>query len=589
VPDSGPILFGLPTSGKITVAGEQDNWTFFGRAGQTVSALMNPQATFNSPGSPTTLSPALGLGRMVLLKPDGMVLGTAQGDNVAFALSDQVLPFDGTYTLRTQASTTSPNATGNYNVALYDVTVDRRPYALNSTASGNIETPFAKDQWTFSLEAAQQIQFDLLASQTSGLQFTLQGPGGFTAFSNIGDDSTLITIPGGKGGNYVLTAKGAADQTGAYSFVVRDGSVTPLALGTTFNGTLPGSDSPRWFSMTLPDPGQLLLTLDDSTNIDHNELYLRRGELPTRSEFDFRLSAGAADGNIYVPDAAEGDWYALVYGDFVPAASNYTLKAEYSDLRIESITPDRYGVDNTMTMTLAGGGFVPGTTVKLISGGTTRNASSVTIDSFTQITATFNLNSAPQADFDVRVENGALSFTLTGAFHTLPNAPAHLEMSLQLSGIALRTNTTTQTLEYANTGNVAMPAPLMIVQSGDPEGDQHPILSLDASRILETFWGTKLPPGVSERVMILGSGAVPGVLNPGETIRVPIQYLGEKAPIVDNDQLLQLEAKCVESGSPEANAPMDWSDLKDDLKPPTVPSAVWDQVYANLTGSLTTV
>jgi hypothetical protein len=360
VPDGGPILYALPTSGKISVSGEQDNWTFFGRANQTVSVVMNPSGP-TTPGSPAPINPVLGQGRLTLLSPTAE-LGSVQGG--VSTLADITLPVDGTYTLRMRAPLTDPTRTGVYNLALYNVTVETRPLLLNAITAGNIETPFSRNRWTFSLDAGQQIQFDLIAAVTSGLQFTLEGPDGFVAFNNITDDSTLITVPGGKTGNYVLTAKGQTDQTGAYGFIIRDGSITPLTLGTPFAGVLPGSGSPRWFKATLPNVGQLLVTLDDSNNNDRTRSTCGMANCRCATSSSSAFQGYAADGQIYVPNAVAGDWYILVYGDHVPAPSSYTLKAEYSDLRITSITPDRYGVNNTMTMTLSGGGFEPGTSVQ---------------------------------------------------------------------------------------------------------------------------------------------------------------------------------------------------------------------------------
>ena len=596
--DGGPILPGLPTSGNIAVSGQQDDWTFFGRAGQTVSAIMHPQTNFDSPGVPATLAPALALGRITLVKPDGMTLGTAQGSNVAFTLADQVLPVDGIYRLRAAASTVDANRTGNYTVAVFDVTTETRSYQLNTIATGEIETPFARDKWTFALEAGQQIQFDLVAASSTGLRFTLEGPNGVIALNNISDDSTLITIPGGQGGNYALTVRGLSDHTGKYSFIIRDGSLTPLTLGVPFAGQLPGSGHSRWFQVSLPNPGQLLVALDDANNSDRNQLYLRQGQLPTRSEFDFRAQGFTADGSIYVPTATAGDWYVLVYGDSVPAPSSYTLKAEFSDLRITSITPDRYGVDNQMTMTLVGGGFEPGATLKLVGGATTINAQAVEVDSFTQMTATFNLTGAPQRAWNVIVERGAASFTLSGAFTTLESKPARLETKLVMPGNATRTSVTQIILEYANTGNVAMPAPILTVQSNDPEGDQFPILSLDLTRTLEDFNSSVVPPGISDRIMALGNGAVPGVLNPGERMRLPINYLGDRTPFETTDTALELQVKCagVAGGEGEdcgcsstAEGAIDWGSLKDALKPATVTAAVWDRVYSDITDPLDTV
>ena len=285
--DGGPIAWTVTTSGRIAEAGQRDDWTFFGRAGQTVSAVLNPSLN-PTPSAPAPVAPQLQLGRLSLLSPGGAELAavqnTAQG---AFnTLPSVVLPADGTYTLRAQASTADASRTGVYNLTLYDVTAETRPLLLNTVTNGAVETPFTSDRWTFSLSAGQQVQFDLLSATSAGLLFTLEGPEGYVAFSDIPGDSPLVTAPPGRGGNYVLTARGQTDQTGAYRFLVRDESLTTLDLGTTYAGVLPGSGSPKWFKTTLPSPGQLLVTLDDSTAGDRNQLYVRRDAPPTRDAFD---------------------------------------------------------------------------------------------------------------------------------------------------------------------------------------------------------------------------------------------------------------------------------------------------------------
>lgn len=592
LPDGGPIEFAYPTSGRISAAGQVDNWTFYGRAGQTVSAILNT-GTNPSGSAPPPVNPILNFGRLTLLAPTGATLGTASttNANVPATISNVTLPEDGVYTLRMQANPTQPNSTGHYKLALYNVTADERPLILNRPTVGGIETPFSSDRWTFALSAGQQIQFDLLSTDVNGLQFTLEGPNGYVPFSNLTADSALITIPPGNSGNYVLSVKGSSDQTGRYRFLVRDTSVTPLTLGVPFIGDLPGSGSPRWFKTTLPSTGQLLVTLDDANNNDRNQVYIRRGDLPTRETYDFRHGTYDADEQIFIPNANAGDWYILVYGDYVPTPSTYTLTAEFSDLRITANTPDRYGVNNTMTMTLTGGGFEPGTAVKLVGGATTIDASTVEVDASTQITATFNLSGAPQRTWNLIVERGASSFTRPNAFTTLPDLPAKLETKLVMPAFPTRVSASVGRVEYANTGNVAMPAPLLIVQSNDPEGDQFPILTLDMSRTVQDFWSTVLPPGTSHRLMMLGSGAVPGVLNPGERMSIPYNYLGEKAPFEPTDGNLELELLCVhdEARPGVRETQIDWAGLKSALKPASVPADIWDAAYEDITGPLTTL
>jgi RHS repeat-associated protein len=592
LPDGGPIEFAYPTSGRISAAGQVDNWTFYGRAGQTVSAIINT-GTNPSASAPGPVNPILNFGRLTLLSPSGATLGTASttNANVPATISNITLANDGIYTLRMQANPTAPNSTGHYKLALYNVGFDEQPLVLNRPTVGAIETPFSGDRWTFSLSAGQQVQFDLLSADVNGLQFTLEGPNGYVAFSNLTNDSTLITIPPGNGGNYVLSVKGSSDQTGRYRFLVRDTSVTPLTLGVPFTGDLPGSGSPRWFKTTLPSTGQLLVTLDDANNNNQNQVYVRRGDLPTRETYDFRYATYDADQQIFIPNANAGDWFILVYGDYVPAPSTYSLEAEFSDLRITANTPDRYGVDNIVTLTIAGGGFEPGTAVKLVGGTTTINASTVEVDASTQITATFNLTGAPPRTWDLVVERAALSFTRPNAFITLPNLPAKLETKLVMPAFPTRVSASVGRVEYANTGNVAMSAPLLIVQSNDPEGDQFPILTLDMTRTVQDFWSTVLPPGTSHRLMMLGSGAVPGMLNPGERMSIPYNYLGEKAPFEPTDNNLELELLCVHDEAREGvrEAQIDWAGLKSALKPSSVPADIWDAAYADVTGPLTTL
>lgn len=593
LPDGGPLEYAVPTSGRISAAGQVDDWTFFGRAGQTVSAIINT-GTNSSASAPPPVNPILNFGRLTLLSPAGATLGTANttNANVPATISNAVLPADGVYTLRMQANPVSASSTGHYKLALYNVTADERPLLLNRPTVGAIETPFSSDRWTFSLSAGQQVQFDLLSADVNGLQFTLEGPNGYVAFSNLTNDSGLITIPPGSGGDYVLSVRGSSDQAGRYRFLVRDSSVVPLTLGVPFTGDLPGSGSPRWFKATLPSAGQLLVTLDGANNADRNQLYVRRGSPPTREVYDYRYGSYDADEQLFIPNATAGDWYILVYGDHVPAPpSTYTLTAEFSDLRITANTPDRYGVDNTMSMTITGGGFEPGTAVKLVGGATTIVASAVEVDSSTQITATFNLAGAAQRAWNLVVERAALSFAKPNAFTTLPNLPARLETKLVMPAFPTRVSAATGRVEFANTGNVAMPAPLFIVQSNDPEGDQFPILSLDLNRTIENFWSAVLPPGTSHRLMMLGSGAVPGMLNPGERMSIPYNYLGEKAPFEPTDGNLELELLCVheEGEASLRQGQIDWGSLKAALRPGGIPNPIWDRVYATITDPLDTI
>jgi hypothetical protein len=70
-----------------------------------------------------------------------------------------------------------------------------------------------------------------------------------------------------------------------------------------------------------------------------------------------------------------------------------------------------------------------------------------------------------------------------------------------------------------------MPAPLLIV-AGHQNDQSQALLTLDKSRLSQGFWTSAVPEGFSNTVKMLGSGAIPGILQPGESGRIPVYYAG---------------------------------------------------------------
>ena len=296
VPDSGPLALNAVTAGAINPAGQVDQWTIFERAGRSVTVLVDP----GSGASSGPLSPALGWVKVQLVGPSGNVLATA--DNVAtgsgaiVTLSGVPLPTDGTYTIQIQAPTGHTAATGDYMVTVWDATPNEFPLNLGQTVTGGIATAAGADHWNFSAVANQQVQFHLV-SAAPGIAFRLTGPGGFVGFDSLQGDSPLVTLSAS--GNYVLTAYGLGGQTGNYAFCLTQTSQTDLTLNAAYNGTLAGSGQVQLFRVDMPAGKFLRVILNDSTSTDSNEVYLKSGSPPTRSDFDYRYSAvGSANQDV---------------------------------------------------------------------------------------------------------------------------------------------------------------------------------------------------------------------------------------------------------------------------------------------------
>src|SRR5262249_52829661 len=147
VADGGPLVLNAPTSGAIGTAGEVDDWTFFGRAGQLVTLIANT----GSGGTPTPFPPSLNYADVTLLDPAGQVLPAASNSQAGadVKLLAVPLPADGTYQVRVRDLAGQGPDTGNYVLAVWDASVHTNPLSINQTVAGTLGTPFSLDRWTF--------------------------------------------------------------------------------------------------------------------------------------------------------------------------------------------------------------------------------------------------------------------------------------------------------------------------------------------------------------------------------------------------------------------------------------------------------
>ena len=582
IPDSGALTPGIPTPGTINPAGQFDQWSFFGRGERNVTVAVNP----GTGGAPSPVSPQLNWANVQLVGTTNNVLASTSSTTAGptVTLYDIMLPVDGVYKIDIKAPEGHVASTGNYIVTAWDSTPNINPLNLNQTITSTLSTPYAVDRWNFSAIAGQSVRFDLVSTTATGISYTLSGPNGFVAFSDATSDSDLITLP--ESGAYALVAHSLNGAIGSYAFRLDQTSQTDLDLGTTYDGTLVGSGQAQLFRVDVPLTQFLSLKLTDPATADRIEMYARFGAPPTRAIFDHRYGAPGNNQSIFIPSAVLGTWYVLVYAEHVLESSSFSLLAAGALAKLTSIFPGSAGNAAPAIITLSGAGFVNGTDVELFAsdGTTTYASSSVSIDSYTQMTASFPAG-LPAGTYSVRASKDGISDTLSGAFQITAGGQANLQTQLILPTALGRRAPATLYVEYANTGDLAMPAPLLILQSTDDNNSDKPILSLDLSRTVENFWSAGLAPGAGHSVLILGSGKQPGTLHPGERIRVPVSYLGLLTPWTLSDSLIEME---IRYWTEDDTTPIDWQARKDSLRPPTLNANQWDAIYGNLTADIPT-
>jgi len=576
-PTPTPIAIDSPTPGKLSVAGELNDWTFFDRGGNTVTVTLDPGS--GTAGGP--IAPHLQWAQVQLLDPSGNVLASTSSTSAGkiVTLTNVALPADGTYTIAVRAASSHASSVGNYVVAGYDVTPHVQSLNVNQISTGNVPTPYSTDLWTFSAAANTQVKFLLLAESAGGLNFSLTGPNGFTGFTNITGSSTLVTLP--TSGTYTLTAQGTG---GKFAFEVAQTNQTLLSLGTPFSGTFAGSGQPQLFAVNVPEPTPLSLQLTDPTKTDHVELYAQFGTPPTRQVYGEAANGPGASQSLLIPRAAAGTWYVLVYAESVSASSTFTLVANATPVRVTAVTPVKYGTNSVATLTLTGAGFTNATSVVLVAADntTTYPASTVAFDTFTQLTATVNLAGVPQGVYSVRVINGTgATDTLAAAFTVTAAGQANLQTQLILPAVIGRHISSTFYVKYSNTGTAAMPAPVLLLESS--VADDVPLFTLNKALVVSGYWTSALPQGYSTTVEILASGKVPGVLEPGESVTVPVYYAGMLQPWNLSETQFKFDIRIFNTTDTDS---VNWASMQSALRPAGISNFAWSVVYGNLTAQL---
>lgn len=153
-------------------------------------------------------------------------------------------------------------------------------------------------------------------------------------------------------------------------------------------------NSGLYYKLEIPDSLQgqtMLVSLTANTLITPNELYIRYGDVPTRSVFDYGYeNANSGNQDIVIPSLQKGTYYILVFNGSNSLPVN--LLAQKIDFAIRSIATNEGGNTGLVTVKIRGAKFEPGMEVKLSNSNFGDiYATKVQYVNSTTIFATFNL------------------------------------------------------------------------------------------------------------------------------------------------------------------------------------------------------
>lgn len=429
----------------------------------------------------------------------------------------------------------------------------------------NQGTETALGRWTDSIYISADEQWDI--NDPLFAQVSVNGP-------IVGGDSYTETVtaalPGLISGDYHVIVRSDIrnnlpelnEENNLAASVDRFNlDIEQLLLDTPTTGTL-GEDQAVYYRVDVEAGETLLVNFDSESVNGANELYIRYGEVPTRSEFDIGFSeAFAPDQDIVVPNTLAGSYYILAYGNDVPeTTANFNIEADILEFSLLDISNDRGSNQGEVTVVLEGAKFTPETVVTLVDADGTEFVVSSTIwKDQTTLWSTLDLRGLATGLYDIRLEDQGQIAIQEDAF-TVTNGPVgQLDVQLRAPSAVRPNQAGIVTITYVNLGETDIAAPLLN-------------LSVENAQI-------RLPDTLEfsdDDLQFLGinTDGPAGVLAPGDSDSISVIFRPTGGDI------------SFSVGGPTADGTIDWDAIQQEAQPFGVSSEAWDVIWQNYQASV---
>jgi RHS repeat-associated protein len=318
--------------------------------------------------------------------------------------------------------------------------------------------------------------------------------------------------------------------------------------------------------------------LDAQATSGSTGLYVRYSMPPTVSEYD---AAGTAynqpDQQAKLLEPLDGTYYVGVYGQRLPGGPTaYALVAELTNLDVLDVSPKQVGNAGSATIKITGDNFSPKAEAELVApDGSTVEGDERYQDPAT-LFATFDLVAAGAAPglYDVVVTNpGPESTTEYDALTVVAGGAAEFTANLVVPAIGRPGRPMDVRIDYANTGNVDLPSPLLTIESVEDA----------AWWIAKPLTGVIAPPpewisGSTVSALAVSSDGPATILRPGQSGSVTVKA---RVPLRPGDMPFALYVLGA-PGNSGLGEMIDWAQLGQDLRPPDTPSDAWDPLFERL-------
>ncbi len=236
----------------------------------------------------------------------------------------------------------------------------------------------------------------------------------------------------------------------------------------------------------------------------------------------------------------------------------FTISAAVPVLAVSSVSPGVIANSGSSTLQISGQSLSASDTYELVGTGGTFAASSAQVSDPTSAYATFVLAGATPGTYSLRVtQPDSQSVTLASAVSvSTTNTDPTLWLELELPSVSRVGRVINGSLEYANTGNADMPAPIIILTTGQAAG-----LRLDSTDSFST-----------DDLLLLGASlnGPAGILRPGQVWSIAFSCMSSSSATIPFEADYELAT---------STNLADYSSLASQLRPAGYSDTDWNTIW----------
>ncbi len=548
-----PFAYGQLLTGTVALLSEADTYTFAASAGDAILVGLSDNSGAFGP-------------EVRLYAPDGsLVTSVGAAGYINHVELTRTVSVPGTYLLLVDDASGTNTASYGLYLQRLNGPANATPIYSGQTHTGTIAHMAGMDAYVFHADEDEALHIRV-QRVSGGMQpeARLHSPNGelLTSRWNASRVEITDTVTTFTGQQTLLIGDYGGTQTGVYTLTLTLLGATPLALGKTATGLIHKYEI-LFYAVAVEDAGQpLLVEIKPLTRTNQLWVQGRFGGLPIGGRYDFQTLSRTARGTyelLIVPTQAGTYYFSLFGADVTMPDGAYQITARIAPQHLSDFNPRSAGNKGEVTFNLSGLGFTNGMQVQLRkTGSPTLVADSVTVASPTTLWAHFNLSGTATGRYNVvGVWPGNVETSITNAFTITTGIGPRLEAQLIVPETVRRGRQAVAWVEYTNTGDANMPAPLFVISATSSV-----LLSLS-------------PEGAytAEPVQALGVNfdQPAGTLSPGATYRIPIYFIPNLAG--------QIEFILSEMAADAT--PINWNAIEPEVRPPDIPDELWDVIWAN--------